>query len=58
MKVQYKALPQPLLNREFERRPDLDFMVARDSFKYRFKISELTLDSFPFLENILKTTSK
>jgi len=26
-----KTLPQPLLNREFERRPDYGVMVARDT---------------------------
>jgi parallel beta-helix repeat protein len=28
-----KTLPQPPLNREFERRPDMGIMVARDSFE-------------------------
>jgi hypothetical protein len=28
-----KTLPQPPLNQEFERRPDLGFMVARERFE-------------------------
>jgi len=42
----------------FERRPDLGFMVARDRFKYQFKLSEFTRNSEPFLENILKMSLK
>jgi len=33
-------------------------MVARDRFKYRFKLSELRLDSLSFLENSHKMSLK
>jgi hypothetical protein len=34
-----KTLPQLPLNREFERRPDLGLLVARDSFKLSLQTS-------------------
>jgi hypothetical protein len=45
------------MNREFERRPDLGFMVARDRFKYRFKLSALRHNPLPF-ENYPKISLK
>jgi hypothetical protein len=41
-----------------ERRPDWGVMVARDSFKYRFKISTLRHDHQPFPENVPETSLK
>jgi len=38
--------------------PTKVYWVARDRFKYRFKISGLRQDFLPFLENIPKISSK
>lgn len=44
-----KTLPQPLLNREFERHPGHSIMVAKDSFKLSFLLQVLRIKCHLFI---------